>query len=350
MSLTDPARLITFPLRCYRQPMGIWGWGLSVLRVRLKDLDIARLRLVRRADALWEVRRSLLDINRGANSSPLTGVGQSADSVKRWRPLLQLAPVTGDAPSFLSPTCGVSDIQEGLQSLVAMPSTALRTAAARFATTNDVAGWVHEIARGDQATMRRLAAVTDQYFNTLIAPHWAWMRRTVQDDVQARVEAMSEGLEALLRSLHPTIIWEPPYLIVEDDQIQRELHLEGRGMALQPSFFGQGHVSCLENFSGPLVLVYPVRRPPRPSARYAPPLERSLDSLLGRTRSAALAILSKSSCTTTELASKLGVSLPSASEQTKILREAGLINTSPQGKAAIHSASILGLRLLLGHV
>ena len=56
--------------------------------------------------------------------------------------------------------------------------------------------------------------------------------------------------------------------------------------------------------------------------------------------------LAGGSCTTSELAKRLDISQASSSEQTKILREAGLIISDRDGRQVVHTASELGLALL----
>lgn len=51
-------------------------------------------------------------------------------------------------------------------------------------------------------------------------------------------------------------------------------------------------------------------------------------------------------CTTTELAAGLRLSMASASQQAKVLREAGLIVSTQRGRKIVHQSSALGVQLL----
>ncbi|HET6949313.1 MAG TPA: winged helix-turn-helix domain-containing protein, partial [Acidimicrobiales bacterium] len=51
-------------------------------------------------------------------------------------------------------------------------------------------------------------------------------------------------------------------------------------------------------------------------------------------------------CTTSELARRAAVSVPSASEHAAVLRDADLIVTCRVGKAVLHTVTPLGARLL----
>ncbi|MFC8373392.1 winged helix-turn-helix domain-containing protein [Streptomyces sp. NPDC057239] len=50
--------------------------------------------------------------------------------------------------------------------------------------------------------------------------------------------------------------------------------------------------------------------------------------------------------TTTETADRVGISLPSASQHTTVLRNAGLITTTRTGIAVLHTLTPLGTALL----
>jgi DNA-binding transcriptional ArsR family regulator len=76
---------------------------------------------------------------------------------------------------------------------------------------------------------------------------------------------------------------------------------------------------------------------------------RALASLLGRTRSAALQAIADG-CTTSELAQLIGVSVSAASQHATVLRNAGLITTQRDGKAVVHTLTLLGSSLLNGEI
>lgn len=70
--------------------------------------------------------------------------------------------------------------------------------------------------------------------------------------------------------------------------------------------------------------------------------------LLGRTRAAILA-MTATPHTTSDLARKLFISAASVSIHTKTLRSAGLLTTRRNGKAVLHTTTLLGHRLLARH-
>ncbi|MFD0569757.1 ArsR/SmtB family transcription factor [Kitasatospora gansuensis] len=98
----------------------------------------------------------------------------------------------------------------------------------------------------------------------------------------------------------------------------------------------------------PAVLAFPTVRDPLAGARLwseDPTARQSLTALLGRTRAAALDIVTEG-CTTTELARRLNVSPASASQHATVLRNAHLITTQRRGGAVLHTITPLGIDLL----
>ena len=74
---------------------------------------------------------------------------------------------------------------------------------------------------------------------------------------------------------------------------------------------------------------------------------KALAGLLGRTRSAALEAIAEG-CGTGELALRIGVSAPAASQHATALRRAGLITTHRSAGMVRHTLTPLGLSLLNG--
>jgi DNA-binding transcriptional ArsR family regulator len=71
-----------------------------------------------------------------------------------------------------------------------------------------------------------------------------------------------------------------------------------------------------------------------------------LAALLGSTR-AALLVAAAGGETTSGLAQRLGVSVAATSQQLAVLRNAGLVASTRQGRAVCHDLTPLGVRLLL---
>ncbi|MEU9211869.1 helix-turn-helix domain-containing protein [Streptomyces sp. NPDC048415] len=129
-----------------------------------------------------------------------------------------------------------------------------------------------------------------------------------------------------------------------DYPTERDLHLEGRGLLLVPSFFCWRRPTALADPGLDPVLVYPVEKVPLSVARAT---DDGLERLLGRTRAAVLTeVAAAGARTTSEVAQNVGIAMPSASYQIGVLRDGGLVGSHRDGKYVLHTATPLGLRLL----
>jgi DNA-binding transcriptional ArsR family regulator len=124
----------------------------------------------------------------------------------------------------------------------------------------------------------------------------------------------------------------------------QEIHLDGRGLLLVPSYFLIHHPVTLFDDSLPPVLVYPIERMPETLPLPAP--QRALGALIGSTRAAILE--AATGVTTTDLGRLVGVAAATASEHAAVLREAGLIESHRDGSRMVHQLTRLGKALLNG--
>ncbi|MFB6815008.1 ArsR/SmtB family transcription factor [Streptomyces sp. NPDC056347] len=191
-----------------------------------------------------------------------------------------------------------------------------------------------------------------------VAPLWdvVQQRLDTECDAHGRI-AMTGGVERLLSTLHPRIVWRPPVLEIHD-RLNRDVYLEGRGLLLVPSVFltgAAGRVIGTERDSGQAALV--VGMPPDVSSLFSLASqddeeaggEQALSALVGQTRAAALRQLTDT-CTTSQLASRLGISPGTASQHASVLRESGLITTRRVRNCALHTVTALGMALLDGRL
>ena len=125
-----------------------------------------------------------------------------------------------------------------------------------------------------------------------------------------------------------------------------ELHLDGRGLLLIPSYFIVNKPLTMFDPALPPVLVYPVQRPPDalPVRDTAKP--QALGALIGPTRAAVLQAIGTNPRTTEELARRAGISAASASEHSGVLRRSGLVESDRDRNRMRHRLTALGLALL----
>ncbi|MFJ6694597.1 ArsR/SmtB family transcription factor [Streptomyces sp. NPDC091272] len=179
-------------------------------------------------------------------------------------------------------------------------------------------------------------------------------RLSTECDAHGRI-AMSGGVEQLLTTLHPRIVWNAPVLEIHDGPAL-DIRLNGRGLLLTPSVFmagGVGRVVEADRESDSAALVFAV--PPgiadlfRVAERVEPDCGRALTGLVGRTRAAALRALTDA-CTTSQLAALLDVSPSAASQHASVLRDSGLVTSRRVRNSVLHSVTPLGRELLGGRL
>jgi DNA-binding transcriptional ArsR family regulator len=189
-----------------------------------------------------------------------------------------------------------------------------------------------------------LVGVLREYHGAVIAPHHDRMQACVDAELAWRGrELLLGGVHGLLDGMGPTMRWKPPVLEVDYYDGSRDLHLNGRGLRLVPSYFCWRDPVPFADPDLPPVLVYPLlhRRPETPG--HEP--DRSLAALLGRTRAAVLNVVA-GGATNSELARAVSVSPASATHHTTVLRDAGLIASHRHANTVLHTLTPAGAALL----
>ncbi|WP_412540245.1 winged helix-turn-helix domain-containing protein [Longispora sp. K20-0274] len=312
-----------------------------MLRIHFTPADLGRVTLAAGPDVMLELQHSVLMLN-GAWGGSWTDRWRRSVLPKlspRIRPVLDLMPVLGTRPDFLTPV-GARDFGTALDRVVTAPTTRIR---AELAEVGPLSPWARDLAAGDVSARRELGAVLTAYHNVGLAPEWHTVSARVTADRASRGQVLLDaGLDRLLDTLHPDIRWTAPTLTIRcpaaPDQAL-EFHLDGSGLTLVPLFFG-GVSSFVRPPDGPAILGYPIPHDPTPAA----PGDR-LVSLLGRTRAAVLSTLSNAG-STTQVAHRVGTSVASASQHATVLRDAGLITTTRVGGSVVHALTPLGQRIL----
>ncbi|MEU3170263.1 transcriptional regulator [Streptosporangium sp. NPDC006930] len=325
-----------------------------MLRIHFSAEDLLRIRVQAEPNVMWEVLLSLHMVQTGYDGRVFGPWRRAVRS--RLAPsvglLRTLARPRGYSPDFLTPSADVADLDTGLELVMSTSRTRLRADIASLADQVALPTWVSGVADGEPETMRRLRDALRAYHAEALEPYWPSIRRYVRADQKKRVEAvMGNGFESLFDSFYPIMRWRAPVLEVVYP-IEWDLHLEGRGLTLVPSFFCWPGPITLANQSGPPVLVYPVQKgPAQPlvaeTERTRERSLRSLVALMGQTRAEVLReIAERNHVNTTELAQTLGISLAGASQHAAVLRNAGLVTTARHRGSALHKVSNHGAALL----
>lgn len=323
-----------------------------MLLIHFTAADLTRVTLAPHSDPLWDIvfsawrlreRGWALDHRpwaRGLAATPRTQLA----SVHAGRGVLDvLAPMGPYFPDFLTPPDGRLGLAAGLDALCRTPRRELRAQVGRLAGRDSLPVWANDIGDGGPAALTQLTTTLRSYHQTVIAPHAAIVEHGVAADLAHRVHRLtSGGVEALWASMSPAMRWRPPVLEVEYG-IDRELHLDGRGLRLVPSYFCRRTPVSLANPDLPPVLVYPIAQ----EFAWLPAAGAggSLDDLIGATRGSVLRTIGPGT-TTTQIARRINISLASASRHAATLRNAGLLRGDRDGNAVVHTLTPLGRTLL----
>ncbi|MFF3583908.1 ArsR/SmtB family transcription factor [Streptomyces mirabilis] len=323
-----------------------------MLRIHFTSDDLQNIRVARQPDPLWELMCSVCRLETGQGPLEFGHWRRSArqrfsgDSNlgRALRPLRALIPATGYIPDFLTPPVTGGGLSAGLDQLLRTPRVQMVRELSRLAESRPVPSWAASLGRPGSDALKVLASSLGVYFRGLLEPHWLHIRTAVGNDVGVRARALLDGgTQALLESLRPVARWSAPVLEV-DYPVQRDLYLEGRGLLLVPSYFCWRRPTALADPGLDPVLVYPVAKTP---LAVAAGTDGGVERLLGRTRAAVLTeVAGQSARTTSEVAEAVGIALPSASYQIGVLRDGGLVASHRDGKYVLHTATLLGLRLL----
>jgi hypothetical protein len=322
-----------------------------MLRIYFTGEDLAKVRLASKPDPLWETVLTLFRFRFHPNATPLDlhrwrreAIGQSQRSTLDL--LMALTP-GGYYPDFLTPFEGTMGLEAGLDAVMSTGTERLSREIGRLERPNyRLPESVKLLGRGDGETVKQLGNALRDHHRTAVAPYWDRVLAHVEADRAMRSRAWLEGgCEGLLNSYRPVMRWQFPVLEV-DFPVEQDLHLEGRGLLLVPSYFSNGMPDTLFDRSLSPVLVYPVEHDLGLAAQCdAQDGGESLAALIGSTRAWVLGAI-EDGCTTSELARRVGVNTSSISQHTTVLREARLIRTTRIGKSVLHTLTPLGESLL----
>jgi DNA-binding transcriptional ArsR family regulator len=314
-----------------------------MLRIHFTGADLARVRLAPEPDPLWELCLSIHQL-RSRRCEPTLGEWRQA-VVEALRPgaparadvdlLLRLNPPTGYFPDFLTPEAGQGGFESGVKDVLRTPRARIRRDLERLA----VSGHADDQVDVEMAALER---ALERYRQVALDPVWDRVRAAVEADLSHRRRLMANcGVEGLLIGLGPAVRWTGSTMEIADYRSDRDLHLDGRGITLIPSYFkAAGRPIGLADPELPPVLVYPVERLVGPTGRPG-----ALAELIGRTRASVLEAAAQGG-TTGEVARRLAISAASASQHLSVLREAGLVLSVREGNRVRHLPTTLGRAFL----
>ncbi|WP_231114678.1 ArsR/SmtB family transcription factor [Lentzea aerocolonigenes] len=260
------------------------------------------------------------------------------------RLLAVLSPLGPYFPDFLTPPEGADGLGAALDAIRATPRARLRGELKQLAGVSRTPSWTRPLAEGCAGALGEMTDALAAYHAAAIEPYSELIEEAVETDRLHRTG--SGSVEGLLHGMWPLMNWRPPVLEVQY-AYRRDLHLNGRGLRLVPSYFCRHTPVAFADPGLPPTVVYPVHHDWTWQRQLASGRRQAgaLAALLGSTRSAVLAAVG-SGATTTELAERLGASASAVSRHTTVLREAGLLTTERQGLSVLHQRTVLGSALL----
>ncbi|MER5730021.1 helix-turn-helix domain-containing protein [Streptomyces sp. NPDC002138] len=327
-----------------------------MLRIHFTGVDLARVRMAGRPDALWE---TILSFHRLRDRRDVRLFGEWRTTTRsrlnsETRVLGALIPSRGYFPDFLTPVEGQYGWDTGLDALRGIRPERMRRELHVLGQGAPPSPRLRDFADDAARHLPRLMDELRGYHRAAVEPYWTHIQAQIEAERAARGRALLDGgADELLASLPPMLRWRAPVLEC-DYPVDRDVRLRGRGLLLQPSFFCRRTAVTLHDPELPPVLVYPAAAQlasAQTGGEAARPVEeqrqRTLGKLVGHTRSVVLRAIGDGA-TTSELARRAGVSLASASQHACVMREAGLVTTLRRGSAVLHTVTPLGAALLKG--
>lgn len=325
-----------------------------MLRIHFTTEDLARVRVAATIGAAAETYYSL-ELLRENRDLPHLRPWRSAVTGRmgaETRPLTSLLPVRGPGVDLLALMGDVPCLDHAVDNLLHAPVARLRRELTGLDYRPGHLPWARRLSEGDREARRELAEAVRACHRLTVEPYWHKGRSELVALASRYTNLVLEGgVDLLLRSLcTPLVRWRPPVLEAPYPR-PVEVHLRGRGLVITPTVFSPPGVSLLwdplDTAEPPRLTVPALRGPLTDTGPDEPDAApgRNLESLLGRTRAAALRATADGS-TTTELARRLGVSGAAASQHATVLRNAELITTTRRGGSVHHLITPLGLALL----
>ncbi|TMR04162.1 winged helix-turn-helix transcriptional regulator [Actinomadura soli] len=245
-------------------------------------------------------------------------------------------------PDFLTPDVGTDGLDAALDALVSTPRARVARELDKLTSRSGAPSWGTELATGNSEARTLLRDHMGSYFSAALAPRWPDISRQVAIEHTRLMSVLrTGGPEALLASLRPFATWRPSDRVLEARYpVPLDVHLEGRGLRLIPSWFCCAAPVVLADAELPPVLVYPLTHQPPPVAD-----PDALAKLLGPTRARVLATITVATSTAT-IQHRTGISASQLSRHTAVLAASDLILQARHAGRTFYSRTPLGNSLI----
>lgn len=327
------------------------------LELRLGATDVANLRFAR--SPMWETMEALRTLREPRRQAYHLSWLRSLDrraaepAVAAMRPLVH---ISGYTPDFLIPipTGPTTEIDDDLATIAATPiavvvrelQLCLDSRIHGRDPAPELAVELQQLLADPAAGLARIVAAQRACWEHLVRPYWTAIDDLLAGDIAHRAAVLAGGgLAAVLGGLHPDLSWSAGVLRFGGRAHGDTDDVQGRGLVLVPSVFAWPYTVALTDLPWQPTVVYPARGvgtvwPPTPARSPG-----ALGDLLGTSRARLLRELDAEASTST-IARRLGLGLPTTSVHLRVLRTAGLVAARRGGREVLHRRTALGSALV----
>ncbi|SHJ96439.1 Helix-turn-helix domain-containing protein [Pseudonocardia thermophila] len=325
------------------------------LDLRLGAVDVTAIRFAR--SPMWETiqaARTMREPRRQVHHLHWLRAVDTAACADALRTLEPLLPKHGYQPDFLVPIPAgpTTTIDDDLAAVAATPldvvAAELERALTAPGSSEAVRDGLRALLPDPAASLERIVAAQRACWEHLVRPHWTAIDDLLASDIAHRAARLAaDGLAAVLAGLHPSITWADGVLAFSGRHHGRSADVRGRGLVLMPTVFTWPDTVAVTDPPWQPTVVYPARGV---GTLWPPGQVRTPDALaalIGASRARLLAALDEETSTSV-LARRVGLGLPSTSEHLRVLRAAGLAVARRAGREVRHRRTALGSALLGG--
>ena len=320
-----------------------------MIRIHLTPEDLAETRFA--FSPVWEAVQSVEALSQPGKyvfHLPWIGEARAAVDGLDLEPLRALLSYPhGYRADFVTPPPGgpYTDFDEELGRILATPHDIVRHEIGLTYPDGDMPAAARAFIDDPAAALERLTVALKAYWDATLAQHWPRLRALLEGDLLYRAKRLAlEGAEGLFGDLHPAVSWKDGVLTV-DKRWDIDVEPGGRGLVLIPVAFSCPKCSVISDPPWQPTLTYTPRAIATLWDADRAPADGVLDELVGETRAAILRAL-EIPMTTTEMASRLGVTPGAVSQQLATLRRAGVVDAHRIGRGVYTELTPLGASLL----
>ncbi|WP_394940446.1 DUF5937 family protein [Psychromicrobium sp. YIM B11713] len=303
------------------------------IRRTLEAIDADLMDRLQTADFLWRTSRAdmLLPAHPGAS------LGEELDALDR------LSDETWVNAALITSSCGVVPLHPELKSPLVDPAArklARDRAGVRGQRQLDFVDFVLSEPAKVRAWVRTLLEDCE---NAFFAVAWEQIVGSLKRDARQKHDLLlSSGISSALEAVSEAVTLDRSgHRIVVDKLQDRGTSAAGQGVTFLPSAFGHPHLLVVHAPGWQPVIQYPVTELASPAITGLEALQERIHALDHPVRLRLVRSLLRSPLTTLELAETWQLSAPEVSRHLAVLKEAGIVDSSRQGRFVRYDINLL---------